>query len=189
MTVTDLISDSRVAHVRELKAEIARLKAELAAVRADNSQWQHHFALALAAARDAERVPPPGAIVVIDGWNVVFNSRFKPAAPTTEARRHSRAQVIDFARARAQGRPEDFVWLVFDGHDDNSCVEGNLRISYTGGSGAHRADRLIVDYARVLRFTGRAARMTAVTNDKAFCAELQRLGVSTVTTWEFTDAH
>ena len=51
MTSNDIFQDARVAHVRELKAEVARLKAELAAAQEACATWEHHFALALAVAR------------------------------------------------------------------------------------------------------------------------------------------
>ena len=56
MTTNDIFRDTRVAHVRELKAEVARLKEELARVRDARESLDRHFALALAAARDAERL-------------------------------------------------------------------------------------------------------------------------------------
>lgn len=189
MTVTDIINDARVAHVRELKTEVSRLKAELSAAHAANEEWERHFALALAAARDVDRLPSTGRIILIDGWNVVFNSRFKPDRADAQSRRQSRAQVVDFVREYALANPADFIWLVFDGKDDNSEESANLRVSYTGGEGAHRADRLIVDYVRLMRLTGRVARVTAITNDKDFIAELTRLGAQVENTREFIDAH
>ena len=77
MTSNDIVRDARIAHVRELKAEVARLKAELAAAQQACATWEHHFALALAAARDVDRLPNGGTMLILDGWNIVFNSKFK----------------------------------------------------------------------------------------------------------------
>ena len=53
MTAHDIFTDSRVARVRELKTELHRLNGELAQTRAELEGLRTHFALALAAARDA----------------------------------------------------------------------------------------------------------------------------------------
>ena len=168
MTVTDIINDTRVAHVRELKAEVARLKADLAAAQCANAEWEHHFALALLAARDADRLPADGKFYAIDGWNIVFNA--------TGELHHDKAALISRLRAWAQVHPSDFLWLVFDGNTENAAEERNLRISYTGGTGSHRADRLIVDFARMLKLAGRAPRLVVVTGDKDFRAQAKALG-------------
>lgn len=168
MTVSDIINDTRVAHVRELKAEIARLKADLATAQNANAEWEHHFALALLAARDADRLPAEGRLFAIDGWNIVFNA--------TGELHHDKAALIARLHSWAQVHPNDFLWLVFDGNDENAAEEANLRVSYTGGTGPHRADRLIVDFARMLKLTGRAPRLVVVTGDKDFRAQAKALG-------------
>ena len=52
MSAQDVILGSRVAHVRELKAEIESLKAENAALRDERDSLKAHFDLALLAAMD-----------------------------------------------------------------------------------------------------------------------------------------
>ena len=183
MTVNDIVKDARVAHVRELKAEIASLKASLAAAQAACAAWESHFALALAAARDAERLPDGGDVLILDGWNIVFNSKFKvPDDPHAGKQR-----LIDAMRAYAQGRTAEFVWLVFDGAEENSSAEGALRISYTGGEGTQRADRLVTDYVRLMRMTGQKVSVTVVTNDKTFAKGVAALGAEVRGVKEFTD--
>ena len=51
-----------------------------------------------------------------------------------------------------------------------------MRISYTGGTGAHRADRLVCDYLRMRKYAGANGNVTVVTNDKDFRKEAERLG-------------
>ena len=75
MTANDIFRDTRVAHVRELKAEVARLKEELARVRDARESLDRHFALALAAVCGAAA-----------GWlgSIVFR-RFRKEAPPAPA--------------------------------------------------------------------------------------------------------
>ena len=50
MTTQDILMGSRVAHVRELKAEIAKLRDDNAALRDELAALKAHFDLALLAA-------------------------------------------------------------------------------------------------------------------------------------------
>ena len=183
MTSNDIFNDARVARVRELKDEVARLKAELAAAQQACAMWSIHFATALAAARDVDRLPPGGVLRVLDGWNIVFNSKFKG-----EGDAHlGKQRLIDAVRAYAPQHPNEFVWLVFDGADANADAEGNFRVSYTGGEGEQRADRFVTDYLRLLRLEGRHVPVTVVTNDKTFGRKAVELGATIQPVREFTD--
>ena len=79
MTANDILNGSRVAHVRELKAEVARLKEELARAHAELESLRNHFDLALAAARDLDAQAPDGSLLVVDGWNALLGSASVPA--------------------------------------------------------------------------------------------------------------
>ena len=183
MTSNDIVRDVRIQHVRELKAEVARLKAELAAAQQACVTWEHHFALALAAARDVDRLPSGGGLLILDGWNIVFNSKFKG-----EGDAHlGKQRLIDAARAYAPQHPNEFVWLVFDGADANAACDGNFRVSYTGGEGEQRADSLIVNYLRLLRLEGRNVSVIVVTNDKTFGRKAAELGAAVRPVKEFAD--
>ena len=151
MSAQDIIMGSRVAHVRELKAEIEKLKAENAALRDERDALKAHFDLALLAATDLKDGEP---LEIWDGWNLVLGAQ-KAAK--------DRADLI--AQAKASGKR---VWIVFDGHDENVVQDGKVRISYTGGTGEHRADRFIVDFVRMAAYLGLAGRVTVRTNDKDF---------------------
>ena len=63
MTTNDIIRDSRVAHVRTLKAELARVTAARDAARQQVAAWEHHFALAVLAARN---VVKPGGLFIAE---------------------------------------------------------------------------------------------------------------------------
>jgi len=172
MTANAIFQDSRVLHVRALKAENDRLQAELRDCRAARAVLESHFALALAALQDAAALPPDGRILVLDGWNIVLGARAEKSAPPPP----SRDALLAQARAYAQAHADTFVWLVFDGADEHVAAEGRLRVSYTGGAGAHRADRLILDYLRALRVLGKETPVTLVTADRDFAAAARRLG-------------
>jgi len=161
VTANDVVRDARVERVRELKAEVARLKAELSAANAELGEWRAHFDLAVLAAADAAAVPPGGRIMVVDGCNLLFNGY-----------RRDKAALLAAAAAAEAG----FVWVVFDGPRENARAEGRMRVSYTGGTGTQRADRLIVDYLRMLRRAGDAHEVVVVTGDKDFRKAAEKEG-------------
>jgi len=74
-------------------------------------------------------------------------------------------------------QPPTRIWIVFDGADENSYQSGVYRVTYTGGTGPHRADRLILDYVHAVRLLGLdTARITVDTADKALAKKLTALG-------------
>ena len=176
MTANDIIRNTRVAHVRELKAEVARLKEELSRARGAYASLESHFALALAAARDAERVPPDAELLVVDGWNAVIGTRRLDA----DARHAGRDRLIENLRARVAADPRLHAWALFDGSSMSAVAEadGRLRVGYTGGTGAHRADRMVCDYLRMRKLLGLNHPVTVVTDDKDFAKEAAALGAA-----------
>ncbi len=162
----DLILGSRVAHLRELKTEIAKLKAENAALRDENAALASHFDLALVAAEDLRALASEGKLVIIDGWNLILGAKKEAKDPD---------DLIAQARAHLADHPADRAWIVFDGPRENSVNDGNLRVSYTGGTGAHRADRFICDFLRMAKFRGGLSRIEVRTNDKDFKRTVSRL--------------
>ena len=171
------MQDLHVARIRALKDEVARLKAELARAREEHDSLRRHFALALLAARDADRLDVGGTLLIVDGWNAILGS---------ENVGGQRDRLTQLARACLAAHPADRAWIVFDGHEANGSAEGRLRVSYTGGTGAHRADRLVCDYLRMRRYAGASGNVTVVTNDKDFRKEAERLGAKTEGIGEWT---
>lgn len=177
MTAHAIFADARVARVRELKAEIRRLNEDLARTRAELEGLRAHFALALAAARDAETLPEGGRLAVVDGWNALLGS----ASLLTPAERRldapdRRAVLLAHVRAWLGAHPLDRAWIVFDGPQAGGEAEGRLRVSFTGGEGPHRADRLVCDYLRMCRYAGTAHRVHVFTEDAAFRRAAAALG-------------
>ena len=179
MNANSLIGEARIVHIRELKAQIASLKAELAGAREELAQWRSRFDLVLSAATDAARLGGEGSIVLADGCNLVLGANRENAF--SGPFRERRSALVDACRALA--REDRFVWIVFDGPKERFAQEGNLRVSFTGGTGSHRADRLILDYLRALkRADAFRGRVFVITRDADFAAEARRLGARTAET-------
>lgn len=161
MSAQDVIMGSRVAHVRELKREIERLRADKAALQAERDALRAHLDLAALAAMDLRDGEP---LEIWDGWNLILG-----------AQRAARDRAALIAQAQAAGRR---IWIVFDGHEESVRQEGLVRVSYTGGTGGHRADRFIVDFVRMARYLGLSGRVSVRTGDKDFLAQVRRLGAA-----------
>ena len=166
MSSQDIILGSRVAHLRELKTEIEKLKAENARLHDENQALKSHFDMALLAAEDLRGLSPEGKLIIIDGWNQILGAQKVASNPE---------ELINQARRYLGDRPHDFVWIVFDGPKENARNEGRLRISYTGGTGPHRADRFIVDFVRMAKYLGLSDRIEVRTDDKDFKKSLKVL--------------
>ena len=168
MSAQDLILGSRVAHVRELKAALAQEKAAGAALRDELAALKAHLDFALLAAEDLRALPPGGRLEIWDGWNLVLGAK-------KEAR--DRDDLVAQAKARlaAPGAEELRVWIVFDGPEESVANDGRLRVSYTGGTGEHRADRLVTAFARMAAYLGFSDRLAVRTNDKDFARAVARL--------------
>ena len=161
------MQDSHVARVRALKDEVSRLKGELARACEERDSLRQHFALALLAARDADSLDADGTLLIVDGWNAILGS---------ENIGGQRGRLARLVREWLSAHPGDRAWIVLDGPNESGAAEDRLRVSYTGGSGAHRADRLVCDYLRMRRYGGQKGRVVVVTNDKDFGKEAERLG-------------
>lgn len=166
MSSQDIILGSRVAHLRELKTEIEKLKAENARLHDENQALKSHFDMALLAAEDLRGLSPEGKLIIIDGWNQILGAQKVASNPE---------ELINQARRHLGDRPHDFVWIVFDGPKENARNEGRLRVSYTGGTGPHRADRFIVDFVRMAKYLGLSDRIEVRTDDKDFKKSLKVL--------------
>ena len=142
------------------------MREDNAKLRAENEELSHHLSLAILAADDLRSLGESGRFHIWDGWNLILGAQ-------KEA--HDPAELIALAKRHLEHNPCDMVWIVFDGPKENSTVDGRLRISYTGGAGPHRADRLICDFLRMARFRGDVSRIEVKTNDKDFSREVRRL--------------
>ena len=177
MTAHEIFANQHLTHVRELKTEVARLNEELLRTHAELDALRSHFALALAAMRDADHLPVGGRLAIIDGWNALLGS----ASILTPEERHAepsakRERLDAIVQAWLAAHPLDAAWIVFDGARADGHVEGRLRVSFTGGTGPHRADRMVCDYLRMRRLSGAAHDVMVFTEDEDFRREAEVLG-------------
>ena len=199
VTANDIIRDARVARVRELKAELAATKAQQQAVEAERDALMAHFALALVALRDFEQVGPDGHFCIVDGWNAILRGRNVSKLTSEEisglkAKYLTDLEIVQPPKGTREGdlrqptsgndqplpghgQQPTTVWIVFDGAEENSYCSGSYRVTYTGGTGPHRADRLILDYVHAAKLLGLdTARITVETADKALAKKVGTFG-------------
>jgi len=122
------------------------------------------------------------AVLLIDGHNVLFGlqGRYMPpqgaAVPTAAARDRL---VQDIVRLTGD-RPTCRAWIVFDGPSrSESTAASNVRVTYSGGEGEHRADTALLDNVRFFKGTS-GIPVILVSNDMSLCTETRRLGASTL---------
>jgi hypothetical protein len=178
MTANEIVADARVLKVRELKTALEKASARAAKAEAELEALKAHFDLALVALADFSAMEAHGKMLIVDGWNAVLKERNTSRLPPEEVKRLKMA-MLERVRASVAGGEFARAWVVFDGHDENSFADGALRISYTGGSGLHRADRLIFDFAHCAFLLGLdVTRLTVETSDKDLNRRLAGLGVA-----------
>ena len=169
MNAQDMIEAARLVRVRELQTALTKAAAENLRLKTENEMLFAHFDLAVLAANDLAALPPDGRLVIVDGWNMILGAN-KVAK--------GRAELIAQAKAHVAEHPSDFVWIVLDGPRASSSVDGRVRVSYTGGVGAHRADKFICDFLKMARFRGDIRRIEVRTDDKDFKKEVKRIFAS-----------
>ena len=169
MNAQDMIEAARLVRVRELQTALTKAAAENLRLKTENEMLFAHFDLAVLAANDLAALPPDGRLVIVDGWNMILGAN-KVAK--------DRAELVAQAKAHVAEHPSDFVWIVLDGPRASSAVEGRVRVSYTGGVGAHRADKFICDFLKMARFRGDLRRIEVRTDDKDFKKEVKRIFAS-----------
>ena len=169
MNAQDMIEAARLVRVRELQTALTKAAAENLRLKTENEMLFAHFDLAVLAANDLAALPPDGRLVIVDGWNMILGAN-KVAK--------DRAELVAQAKAHVAEHPSDFVWIVLDGPRASSSVDGRVRVSYTGGVGAHRADKFICDFLKMARFRGDLRRIEVRTDDKDFKKEVKRICAS-----------
>jgi len=122
------------------------------------------------------------AVLLIDGHNVLFGlqGRYMPpqgaAVPTAAARERL---VQDIVRLTGD-RPTCRAWIVFDGPSrSESTAASNVRVTYSGGEGEHRADTALLDNVRFFKGTS-GIPVILVSNDMSLGVETRRLGAATL---------
>jgi hypothetical protein len=54
-----------------------------------------------------------------------------------------------------------------------------MRITYTGGEGVQRADKMICDYLRMANLVGKISKVEVLTRDKKLISEIEKIRVRT----------
>ena len=181
MTANSVIEEARVARVRELKTALAEAKERLARVEDERDSLLAHFDLALVALHDFEQLGEASQLHIIDGWNAILRHRNVSKLTSEEISKLKADYLASLGivpkPSTPNFQPATRIWIVFDGSEENSYRSGAYRVTYTGGTGPHRADRLILDYVHAVRILGLdTSRITVDTADKALAKKLAALG-------------
>ncbi len=123
------------------------------------------------------------AILLVDGHNVIFGlpARYSPPRGGALNDAAKRKRLTDDLVRLTAPNPAVRAWLVFDGptrHDTQAAP--NVRVTYSGGSGEHRADSVLLDNIRFFQSAAPELAVLLVSNDNALCGAARRLGAQTV---------
>lgn len=119
------------------------------------------------------------AILLIDGHNVLFGlpARYMPARGTSLPDADKRKKLADDIVRITAPNPSVRAWIVFDGPTRNDTqASPNVRVTYSGGEGEHRADGVILDNLRFFKSSSPDTLVILVSNDNDLCAAARRLG-------------
>ena len=186
MKSNDIIADARVMRLKELKLSLADVKARLAKMEAERDLLSAHFSLGLAALRDFERLPEGAGLRIIDGWNAILRFRNVSKLSADDISRLKKEYLAGLGvtppsdaddSVHPESLPPVATWIIFDGKVANSYRCGEYRVTYTGGTGAHRADRMILDFVNAARILGLdVSRITVETSDRDLARRIAAAG-------------
>jgi hypothetical protein len=126
-------------------------------------------------------------ILLMDGHNVLFGlqGRYLPPQGAAVYNAATRARLVEDVVRLAAPSPACRAWVVFDGPTRNESTPArNVRVTYSGGEGEHRADAALLDNIRFFRAGGEFP-ILLVTNDNDLASEARRLGAQTLSAREF----
>ena len=186
MKSNDIIADARVMRLKELKLSLADVKARLAKMEAERDVLSAHFSLGLAALRDFERLPEGAVLRIVDGWNAILRFRNVSKLSADDISRLKKEYLAGLGvtppsdaddSVHPESLPPVATWIIFDGKVANSYRCGEYRVTYTGGTGAHRADRMILDFVNAARILGLdVSRITVETSDRDLARRIAAAG-------------
>lgn len=128
------------------------------------------------------------AVLLIDGHNMLFGlpARYSPerGKALNDAAKRERL-IADIVRIAAPN-PAVRAWIVFDGpaRSDTQAAP-NVRVTYSGGKGEHRADGVIIENLRFFKTSAPDMRVFLVSNDKDLRDTARRLGACNVEVLDF----
>lgn len=180
MNIQPTIIASRLAAIKMMRDENTRLKVENARLKAENEMLNSHFDFALTAAADLSALEEGGRFLILDGWNILLGDdkvRWRKELGEFGVFWQSCGSMkllCEKIESFLAGHPKDYIWLLMDGERENVVVKNRYRISYTGGIGPQRADRMIVDFVRMAHFRDDPKKIVVVTGDKRLQIEVKR---------------
>jgi len=122
-------------------------------------------------------------MLLIDGHNALFGlpTRYNPKRGSAASEGDKRNKLAaDIIRVTAPN-PAVRVWIVFDGPQrTDTQASPNVRVTYSGGEGEHRADTVLLDNIKFFRTTDPAMAVLLVSNDSDLCKEAARQGAQIV---------
>lgn len=165
-----------------IAAEIRRRCAALDAreIPISETMLQRKTPASLLARALAGQIP---ALLLIDGHNTIFGlpARYHPARGESATESEKRQKLTrDVVRITAAS-PALRTSIVFDGptHKEEQAAP-NVRITYSGGCGEHRADVVLLDMIRFFAQANPEMTLLLVTNDNDLRKEAHRLGAQTI---------
>lgn len=127
-------------------------------------------------------------ILLVDGHNVLFGlpARYNPSRGTALNDAEKRKKLTeDIVRITAPN-PAVRAWVVFDGPTrSDTQAAANVRVTYSGGTGEHRADGVLLDNLRFFKTTSPETAVILVSNDRDLCSEACKLGAQNVAVLNF----
>ena len=128
------------------------------------------------------------AILLVDGHNVLFGlpARYNPPRGGALTDAEKRKKLTDDVTRLTASNPAVRAWIVFDGPTrSDTQAAANVRVTYSGGTGEHRADGVILDNLRFFKTTSPETAVILVSNDGDLCSAARRLGAQDVAVLDF----
>ena len=128
------------------------------------------------------------AILLLDGHNVLFGlqARYMPPRGTASPDKKKRQKLVDDVVRIAKPNPALRAVVHFDGHTrSDTDPASNVRVTYSGGEGEHRADKVIIDQIRFLKSAYPDTDVLLVSNDNDLCKDARKLGAQDLAVLDF----
>jgi len=128
------------------------------------------------------------AILLLDGHNVLFGlqARYMPPRGTASPDKKKRQSLVNDVIRITKPNPALRAVVHFDGHTrSDSDPSSNVRVTYSGGEGEHRADKVIIDQIRFLKSAYPDTDVLLVSNDNDLCKDARKLGAQDLAVLDF----
>ncbi|MBP5320367.1 MAG: hypothetical protein J6334_05215 [Kiritimatiellae bacterium] len=126
---------------------------------------------------------PKPLILLLDGHNVLFGlpARYNPPRGQGRSDAEKRDRLAKDLARLVSASPAVRACIVFDGKSPTDTQAApNVRVSYSGGEGEHRADKVLVDLIRFYRQSDPSTPVLLISDDRELCGNARRLGGQTL---------